>query len=146
MDINKIANQLATAYTKAVCQRPADAVAINIYRALEDCPNIVRACNTHDELKEQLARCISVLQEYLTPGSALPRSVLSLGHVSVLYDSKVAIARAEIEAGDEFDIEEEPHPDDPVSYWLVLKNGDEIARFDTERGAEAYLAKVEGRS
>jgi hypothetical protein len=27
---------------------------------------------------------------------------------------------------DVFAIEEEPHPDDPVSYWLVLKNGGEL--------------------
>lgn len=51
----------------------------------------------------------------------------------------------EMDGADEYSIEEEPHPEDPVSYWLILKNGDEIDRFDTEREAERYLDEIDPR-
>jgi hypothetical protein len=57
-------NQLAAAYAKALVHNPAAPIHRNVEKALNDCPQIVRACNSHEELIEVLKD-----QSRWTPGA-----------------------------------------------------------------------------
>ena len=52
----QIVNRLSAAYTRALIQNPNDSVADNIRRAVNECPDIVLACNVHEELLKLVKR------------------------------------------------------------------------------------------